>query len=135
MIHYLAQATQPTKYERWIVIAAAVVTAISFILIPALIILARQVTKLWTEIRAIWQLHQNNETNIATTAKVVDGVIQAQQQSPGANVQVSSLQAVRQIAADPTQPVQAPYDVTPVQPVPSLESVKHAFDAGKSDST
>jgi hypothetical protein len=129
----LAQTTQHTEWTPeaiyWLV--SGVVLLFCTLLVPSIIAL-RKSFQAHAKAQTASDKADTNATNIATTAKVVDGTVQAQRQSPGPNVPISATLAVRQIAADPTQPVAAPIDVSPVGP-PSAEGINSAIDsaAGK----
>jgi hypothetical protein len=134
MLHFLAQTTQPSSsYERWILIAAGVVTLATMYLIPKLVQMVGELKKLKEAVQDLFRKSDTNQQNIQTVAKVSDGVIQAQRQSPGPNVPISATLAVRAISQDPTTAAELPRDVSPVEAprTPTPEATQRAFDAAE----
>jgi hypothetical protein len=69
-----------------------------------------------------------SQRNTATNARAIDGVIQAQNKSPGPNVPPIVTQSVRAIADDPSVAIATPENVSPVATAPTPEAVTRGFN-------
>jgi hypothetical protein len=132
---FIAEATsQPIDWTAritlWTGIALAGITALALVSKFAI----GKYKEIRDELRGLRASSNTNAQNVATVAKVSDGLIQAQRMSPGPNVPISAVAAVRQIASDPTQVAEAPRDVSPVgAPTATPEGTQRAFDAAEKE--